>query len=348
MIEKLGSQKAIPSTFHIYELQCEESITGNLVQLSPHLPSIHYDILVYIFSFLCPVDLSKCLQLNKTISVVALDAELWQTHCVGSNIPCGPGIESLWERCDGHRGRWWKEIYMEWSTAKRNWRIGFHKKRMLRLADCDDAISVFKYDIDKIIVGTKNHELKMYVTHETDVWNKPGLEHTVSFTEGHSSSIMCIDFISHSGSVLVTGDANGIIVFWNVFTGAILGSEKGHNKGVSCIIMLNDHQVLTCGFDRTVKLFELDNSRSPSTKDPIKRKNFLEKILPRSRRNSKKRNIKLRIEMKGHNGDIYCMVLLENLDFLATGSIDQNIKVFIYFSSLKRYGELKQGSVLKH
>jgi hypothetical protein len=140
-----------------------------------------------------------------------MDEELWHSHCAIANITCDLGIELLWERCKGHRGRWWKEIYMEWAASKRNWRLGNHHKRLLKLAKEDDAITTFKYDVDKIIIGTRCHELRLYLTHDSAVWDKPSLEHSVEFFGGHSSAIMCMDYLPNNGHILVTGDARCLI-----------------------------------------------------------------------------------------------------------------------------------------
>lgn len=139
-MDKFGSNRTLPSPYHTLSSKIDEK--GNtLVLFSPRLPLLDYDIAVHIFSFLLPEELAMCARINKSMSNAAIDAGLWQTFCERDKIPCGPGIELLWERCHGDRGRWWKEIYTEWAVAQQNWRTGIHKKRLLKLADTDDAIT---------------------------------------------------------------------------------------------------------------------------------------------------------------------------------------------------------------
>jgi WD40 repeat protein len=122
---------------------------------------------------------------------------------------------------------------------------------------------------------------------------------------------------------------SGTIVFWNIFTGIILGAEKVHSKGLSCVIMLDDFSVLTTGFDKNAKHITLDQSiRYEPKKDKIK-SNFFTKLVRSTQKQSRKKNMKFIREFRGHNGDIYCMELLPCKKFTATGSTDYNIKVFL-------------------
>ena len=141
-MEKLGSSRTL--TYADSTILTTSSIGDfkeSIVFISETLPYLPYMLVVSIFSYLEPTDLVKCLLINKSMGSVALDADLWQIHCLRNNVPCGPGIELLWDRADGHRGRWWKEIYAEWSVSRRNWREGHYRKRLVSVLNEKDAIT---------------------------------------------------------------------------------------------------------------------------------------------------------------------------------------------------------------
>jgi WD40 repeat protein len=98
--------------------------------------------------------------------------------------------------------------------------------------------------------------------------------------------------------------------------------------------MIDEFKVLTGGFDKSSKVFELDEKNIESRDVVLKgsKNKFWDKFLKRTRRNSKKKNVKQRQEMRGHHGDIYCMEMFDDNQTFATGSTDQTIKVWSWTS----------------
>jgi WD40 repeat protein len=121
---------------------------------------------------------------------------------------------------------------------------------------------------------------------------------------------------------------SGTVIFWNIFTGIILGVEKVHSKGLSCLIMLDDLSVLTTGFDKNAKHISLDQSIPYQPKKDKIKSSFLGNLIKKTQKTTRKKNIKFIREFRGHNGEIYCMELLPCKKFTATGSTDYTIKVF--------------------
>ncbi|KAI8906721.1 WD40-repeat-containing domain protein [Gorgonomyces haynaldii] len=334
MMERFGSNRTLTHGSSVNSL----SSMMHLVFFASHLPPLPYELVVSIFSYLTAQELSRMTHVCISLSVVAMDADLWQIHCIRDRVPCGPGIELLWDRCEGNRGKWWREIYIEWATAKLNWESGKHKKRLISLVQPSDALTCFKFDVDKIVVGTQNNNLYLFVTDNTAVWDMPQLLPSISFENGHTSPIMCLDFCTN---VMASGDTHGVLCLWNLLTGDLMAIERhAHSKGLSCIKMIDDYTLITVGYDKTVRLFEMDEFKSDSSSADLEQKDGLfSKFWKRPY--VKKRRVRLRQEMRGHHGDIYCLELMASEKAFATGSTDNSIKKIWSLSQSKCIKTLK-------
>ncbi|KAJ3319049.1 hypothetical protein HDV06_006276 [Boothiomyces sp. JEL0866] len=304
-----------------------------------NLPHLTFSIWKHIFLYLDSTSLARCEGVCQAFRHISSHYDLWMMHCIHENIDCGPGIEIIWERCNGDKGRWWKEIYVEGIIGRENWIRGKHKKRLLSLTDQSDAITCFKFDDDKIIIGTRQSNLQLFYTRTTEMWDKPALTPDLKFQEAHSSPILCLDFNHPSEYLLASGDASGTLALWNIYTGELISKKKKcHDKGMSCVVVLGSNMILTAGFDKTLRLFKRDSrskmsSMSSHELPKEKKQSIFKKIFTtKHKKDEDKCAIKLLREYRGHKGEIYCMRLLGHEKLVATGATDNNIKIWDIYS----------------
>ncbi|KAJ3357364.1 hypothetical protein HDU91_005409 [Kappamyces sp. JEL0680] len=309
------------------------------IHISSSVPDMPDTIWIEIFSYLEPASLCKVQGVCRVWHPLALHQQLWQTLCVLEKIHCGPGIEQIWERCHGNKGRWWKEIYIEGVVGRENWIHGNHKKRLIALTDSKDAITCFKYDGDKLIVGTKLNRLMLFKPNQSAQWfEKPHQLPEIEFNGAHGSSVLCIDADSPAGFLLASGDSSGTLAVWNSFNGRLLAKQKrAHEKGISCILAVGSSHVISAGFDKMIRLFRLEkhNALGHSVQDselsmfanPDK-KPFWRSLFGKKEKTLPENRLTLIKEFKGHRGEIYCMNTICKKTMFATGSTDKLINLY--------------------
>jgi WD40 repeat protein len=335
-------------------LQSSQTLTVSSTQrsvekyifVSPHLPDLPEIVWKRILSNLDSKSLSHCTCLCKSLHEIALHPDLWQMQCILAKVDCGPGIEQLLDKVDGHKGKWWREVYIRGIMKRQGWLTGNYKKRLIGLSDVDDVITCFKFDNDKVIIGTRKHKVKLFQSNIADFWNSPVAKHSAMYQGAHKSAIMCLDFSSSNGNILATGDADGTLAVWNIFTGDLLARQKrAHEKGISQVIMLDNRHIATCGFDKTIRIFRLleytigakqeyspTSSRSSSVcpEQTVKRKGISRLFPSKVELIRPKTLVTMVKEFRGHRGEVYCMQALAKKTKLATGSTDHTIKVLLF------------------
>ncbi|KAJ2994413.1 hypothetical protein HDV02_001588 [Globomyces sp. JEL0801] len=231
-------------------------------------------------------------------------------------------------------------------VGRKNWIHGNHKKRLISVTDPTDAITCFKCDVDKIIIGTRNRNLSLYNTQSTEVWDKPAIKPEMMFLEVHHSPILCIDYQTPVGHLLTSADALGTLGIWNLYTGELLAlHKKAHDKGISCVSIIDSNYIISAGFDKVVRLFKVDeqlakpaelfqadSKHSISSTNQSKRfskPSFFKRLFKKNK--SPKHHLKCKLtlkkEFRGHKGEIYCMRVLSTRTHFATGATDFQIKI---------------------
>lgn len=256
----------------------------------------------------------------------------------------------------------WKDRCVERIVTRRNWRKGQHKKRLISVIDPKNAITCFKFDADKLIVGTKQHNLLLFDTSFMSDMYRTSAMPKINFGAYHGSPILCSDLDSPAGFLLVAGDANGMLTAWNVFTGQLLAKrKKSHDKGISCILALSSNYIITAGFDRMIRLYKLeknlvsqDSSNSINSIDlkPLRKKQSFWKRLFSKKAKTPLLSSKLTLikEFRGHDGEIYCMKLICNGSMFASGGTDHLINVFLVLVTLivSRYLTSRRANEREH
>lgn len=92
-----------------------------------------------------------------------------------------------------------------------------------------------------------------------------------------SGQILSADF-NHNGRQLVTGDASGSVVVWDVITGRQSASLKGHSDAINDLAYSPDGRYIVSGSkDASVRLWDSRTGRQLSlarTKDPVESVSF--------------------------------------------------------------------------
>lgn len=308
------------------------------------IPDMPETIWLNILSFLSPRDLCLAERVCVRLAVVCLSAQLWQRHCFVDEINLGPGIEEIWDKCHGHKGRWWKEIYVEGVISRRNWISNNHKRKIVVLIDPKDAITCFKIDNDTMIIGTKQSRLLSYSL-KSGFWDEKKHDADIDFRNPHTKPILALDFDS-VGSMVASGDAAGTLSISNLFSGQHLAkSKKAHEKGISCVTVIGSSKVITAGFDNMIRLYRLESGNSENALKRQGKEAFWSKIFkPKKKMKAPVKTttsslsscsdqyltskLSLITEFRGHKGEIYCMKVNHSKSLFATGATDKTINLY--------------------
>lgn len=84
---------------------------------------------------------------------------------------------------------------------------------------------------------------------------------------GHSKGVQVIELFPKFGHLLLSGCLDGKLKIWDVVnTKKVLRTYEGHTEGVRSVHMSNDgSQFLSSGFDRYVRLWDLETGQAVST-----------------------------------------------------------------------------------
>ena len=84
---------------------------------------------------------------------------------------------------------------------------------------------------------------------------------------GHSKGVQVIELFPKYGHLLLSGSLDGKLKIWDVVNSKnVLRTYEGHTEGVRSVHMSNDgSQFLSSGFDRYVRLWDLETGQAVST-----------------------------------------------------------------------------------
>ncbi|KAI5953169.1 sof1 [Candida jiufengensis] len=83
--------------------------------------------------------------------------------------------------------------------------------------------------------------------------------------DGHRDGIYVIAKNYNSTNQIASGSGDGIIKYWNLGTRLETASFKGHNGMVTGLTVTPQNQMLSCGDDKSIKLWSVDNEEFDQT-----------------------------------------------------------------------------------
>jgi WD40 repeat protein len=117
-------------------------------------------------------------------------------------------------------------------------KLGEHKNRVRKI----DYNKVFK------IIGTCSYDS------EVGLWDLNG--RLIDIHNYHNSPVLSIRF-SQDGRFLVSGDSLGVLVLYDIKNKQMLFKEKIHEDSIRDLIFIDDENIITVSWDKTVKSFNL-------------------------------------------------------------------------------------------
>ena len=81
--------------------------------------------------------------------------------------------------------------------------------------------------------------------------------------KGGDGEILYIDFFNNGEQkLLATASTDKLIKIWDLESGELLFTLKGHTKSVSCVTFIDENNLLSGSADKTVQLWNFRNSNS--------------------------------------------------------------------------------------
>ncbi len=148
----------------------------------------------------------------------------------------------------------------------------FHKKDLLSLGrNRVNTCAVFSPDGKIVYVAgseefpLKNNRDKYESFGEIQMWNAVTGKYLKAMPDQHNPIITCMD-ISADGKLLVTGNNESSIYFWNRAMGKQTGGYNIHTKAVSTVNFSADGKyLLTASYDKTSKLMDIAAEKTLQT-----------------------------------------------------------------------------------
>lgn len=115
------------------------------------------------------------------------------------------------------------------------------------------AIDFFKDSKDQVVIGSGNHQVRVY---DARVQRRPMLD-----VEYHEHPITAISLTNGNNTVIV-GNSAGYMAELDLRTGKVAGGFKGNSGSIRDICChVSQPYVVSCGLDRIIKLYDLKTRR---------------------------------------------------------------------------------------
>ncbi|TPX72302.1 hypothetical protein SpCBS45565_g00728 [Spizellomyces sp. 'palustris'] len=274
--------------------------------LGPLPPAI---VTAHILPYLSPTTLLPLSLLNKTWLSLARTDNLWHRLCVLHGVRVGPWTDGL---------QWW-EVFKTFWKRRGNWKRGVYVVKVVEVVGIGDSVNCFKYDADVLLIGTRRHRLHLHHFPWTSV------PHLSLF--GHTHPIMCL---ATTQQHLLTGDATGSMMLWNIFTGELLAAVKAHEGAVVGVGFVSG-MVVSAGVDGQVRTWKIQTRIETET---IVREH--QKGLRKLSKKLQKRHVEVLEKdvvefvnanhVVAHVGDCFCVWVGE---WVVTGGLDWCVKTWM-------------------
>ncbi|KAL3884122.1 hypothetical protein ACJMK2_030344, partial [Sinanodonta woodiana] len=163
-------------------------------------------------------------------------------------------------------------------------------------------------------------------------WNQGRCQTTA--LKGHTNNVVCVAFDKKR---LASGSVDRTIRIWDIKSGTLISTLKGHAKGVWCLDFFTKNLLISGGYDGTVRLWNLRTGICAKTilahDGPMwamkRRDNTLATV-------SQDRTIKiwdigrclLQTTLFGHNSAVFAIDMDEEGKLVISGSADKSVKIW--------------------
>ncbi|KAL5010050.1 hypothetical protein ScPMuIL_012355 [Solemya velum] len=163
-------------------------------------------------------------------------------------------------------------------------------------------------------------------------WNN-GVCRTMEL-RGHTDKVMCVTF---DETRLASGSSDKTVKVWDIKTGELLQTFRGHNKGVWCLAFFTDNLLVSGSYDGTIKVWNITKGNAMRTllahDGPIwamaRRDSKL--VTVSQDRTAKVWEISrcmLQHTLKGHQAAIFAVDMDEIGKLVFTGSADKTVRMW--------------------
>ncbi|XP_066265197.1 beta-TrCP-like [Branchiostoma lanceolatum] len=151
---------------------------------------------------------------------------------------------------------------------------------------------------------------------------------------GHSDKVLSVAF---EGRRMASGSADKLVRVWDIKTGNLLHTLKGHTKGIWCLQFFTKHLILSGSYDSTIKIWNLRTNTCARTlfghEGPVwalVRKDVM--MVTGSQDKTAKiweiRRCRLAHTLKGHSAAVFAVDMDDDCTIVITGSADRSIRIW--------------------
>ncbi|XP_050390383.2 F-box/WD repeat-containing protein 7 isoform X1 [Patella vulgata] len=206
-------------------------------------------------------------------------------------------------------------------------------KTWRKFADNNDIwktkCSEVKVEVPAVPVWKDIYRDNMYLRFN---WNS-GICHTVDL-KGHTENVLSVIFDKNR---VVSGSLDKTIKVWNIKTGDLIQTLKGHTKGIWCLNFFTKNLLVSGAFDCTIKIWNLRMGTAARTllghEGPIWAMVRNKNILVSASQDKTARvwdigRCLLLQTLKGHNAAVFAVDMNEDGTLTLTGSADRSVRIW--------------------
>lgn len=154
---------------------------------------------------------------------------------------------------DNKRRLNWQYLYTQRRRLEANWESEKFVNFQLPHPDHPDeahkeCIYTIQHDGKYLVSGSRDRTLR--------VWNLNTRRLTVQPLEGHSGSVLCLQFDADPAEdIIVSGSSDATVRIWRFSTGKILQVLRRAHREPILNVRFDRHIMVTCSKDKTIKIF---------------------------------------------------------------------------------------------
>lgn len=152
--------------------------------------------------------------------------------------------------------------------------------------------------------------------------NVSKLHHSASFDTGHTRTVFCVQYLGKR--LVATASDDGIIKIWDVITFRNVAELRGHAGGVRALTLLPDGKLVSCSWDKTLKLW---NTPAIIAQADLDRDSDTSLSTHSIHKTSNDEDVSIKT-MVGHTFAVLCVVASADGKTLFSGSNDCSIKLW--------------------